>query len=340
MRGELFRKPAFFTGRVLAAVLTAAVMVATVGPVLAQTGQKTSVEGVIVKREQGAITLRGARGGDTVVSITGTTKIKERKSNPFRGAKSYAADQLAVGLNVEVRGTLTGADRVTADEIRFKDDDLRMASTVRSNVEPIENRLEGVETRLGQAEDNAQRLSGQLGEVSTVADAARAAAKAAQDSDRETRETALKSADAARDEARTANARISGLDEYDVKGTVTVLFAGGSAVISKEAAAELDSLVEMAQAHKAYVIEVLGYASSDGNAELNRRLSQRRAEAVVRHLTRKQTIPLRRIVTPFGYGEEDPVAPNDTRDGRRQNRRVEVRLLVNKVLGGPPSSMP
>lgn len=339
MTGELFRKPALLTARATATAF-ALLMLAGTCSVLAQTAQKTSVEGVIVKREQSAITLRGTRGGDTVVSITGATKIKEKKSNPFRGARAYSADQLTVGLNVEVRGTMTGSDRMTADEIRFKDDDLRMASTVRSNVEPIETRLGTVETRLGEAEDNAKRLSGQLGEVSTVADAARAAAKAAQDSDRETRETALKAAEAAKDEARTANARISGLDEYDVKGTVTVLFAGGSAVISKEAAAELDSIAEMAQAHKAYVIEVLGYASSDGSPELNRRLSQRRAEAVVRQLTRKQTIPLRRIVTPFGYGEEDPVAPNDTRDGRRQNRRVEVRLLVNKVLGGPPSKLP
>ena len=339
MRGELFQRLAFSAGRAAAAAFAVA-FIATGMPGLAQTGQKSSIEGVIVKREEGAITVRGANGAETVVTVSNATKIAEKKSNPFRGAKTYSASQLAVGLNVVVRGLSAGPNRLTASEVRFKDDDLRMATTVRSRVEPIETRLVGVETRMSQAEDNAQRLSGQLGEVSTIADAARTAAKAAQDSDIETRATALKAAEAASAEARAANSRISGLDEYDVKGTVTVLFAGGSAVLSKEASEELDSLAEMAQAHKAYVIEVLGYASSDGNPELNRRLSQRRAEAVVRHLTRKQTIPLRRVVTPFGYGEEDPVAPNDTRDGRRQNRRVEVRLLVNKVLGGPPSAQP
>ena len=83
---------------------------------------------------------------------------------------------------------------------------------------------------------------------------------------------------------------------------------------------------------KGYVLEVSGYADAAGSVERNRALSQRRADAVIRYLVENHSIPLRRIVTPYGFGESNPVAENKTRDGRAQNRRVEVKLLVNKGL--------
>ena len=68
-------------------------------------------------------------------------------------------------------------------------------------------------------------------------------------------------------------------------------------------------------------------------------LSQRRADAVIRYLVENHNIPLRRIVTPYGYGEMNPVAENETREGRAQNRRVEIKLLVNKGLTAPTPTM-
>ncbi|MFY9574265.1 MAG: OmpA family protein, partial [Blastocatellia bacterium] len=67
----------------------------------------------------------------------------------------------------------------------------------------------------------------------------------------------------------------------------------------------------------------------------NRVLSQRRAEAVMHYLAENHDIPLRRIVLPFGYGEAMPIADNTTRDGRKQNRRAEVSILVSKGLTTP-----
>jgi outer membrane protein OmpA-like peptidoglycan-associated protein len=90
---------------------------------------------------------------------------------------------------------------------------------------------------------------------------------------------------------------------------------------------------------KGYVLEVSGYADSRGSVNLNRALSQRRADAVIRYLVENHQIPLRRIITPYGYGELNPVAAYDTREGREQNRRVEIKLLVNKGLTSPTPTM-
>ena len=67
----------------------------------------------------------------------------------------------------------------------------------------------------------------------------------------------------------------------------------------------------------------------------NKLLNQHRADAVIQYLVENHQIPLRRIITPYGYGKLNPIADNTTREGRAQNRRVEVKLLVNKGLTQP-----
>ncbi len=128
------------------------------------------------------------------------------------------------------------------------------------------------------------------------------------------------------------NERISALDDYTVQQSVNVNFRAGSAVLSPDAKSSLDQIAQQAMKARGYVIEVRGFASAEGSENLNRQLSQRRADAVVRYLAETHNIPLRRIITPFGYGEKQAIADNATRDGRQQNRRVEVAVLVNRGL--------
>jgi len=78
------------------------------------------------------------------------------------------------------------------------------------------------------------------------------------------------------------------------------------------------------------VVEVVGYADSTGNTNFNHSLSERRANNVINYLVTKYNLPLRRIVQPFGYGSQKPVATNTTGEGRALNRRVEIRVLVSK----------
>jgi len=288
-------------------------------------GQKQKIKGVIVRRDADNLVLRDASGVDTTIALTNSTKVEEKKSNPFRRAKNYATTQLLRGLNIEVEGRGDNSGALVADKIKLSEGDLMVARTVESRVTPVEGRVGEAETRLSQAEQNAQRLSGQIEELNAISNAARGGAKAAQ----ETADTAIAGVNATNQRISTL---VSGLDEYEAKKTATVNFKVGSAVLSPEAKATLDEVANQAKTEKAFVIEVSGFASSDGNEDLNRRLSQRRADAVVRYLAENHLIPLRRIITPFGYGESQPIADNSTRSGREQNRRVEVKILANRGL--------
>ena len=86
------------------------------------------------------------------------------------------------------------------------------------------------------------------------------------------------------------------------------------------------------------MIEVAGHTDSTGSDAKNFRLSQQRADAVVQYLAVQHKIPLRRFVTPMGYGKTDAVADNSTREGRSQNRRVDVKMIVNRGLSQQPAS--
>ena len=83
---------------------------------------------------------------------------------------------------------------------------------------------------------------------------------------------------------------------------------------------------------KGYEIEITGFASAEGGTAMNKKLSENRARAVINYLVETHNIPLRRIGTSFGFGELQAVADNTTREGREQNRRVEVKLLVSRGL--------
>jgi outer membrane protein OmpA-like peptidoglycan-associated protein len=298
----------------------------------ATSGEKVTLEGVILSREGESFVLQTAQGTNITVRLTSATQIKEKKSNIFRKANAYTTSQLLRGLNVEVKGRNEGANQVVADQIRAKDADIRVARNVESRVEPVEKELAATEVRLSQSEKNAQQLSGQIAEVSTLTNAARSAAKAAQET-ADSAGTAAKNAGAnATAGIEKTNARINGLDDYEARTKASVLFKVGSVVLSKEAQADLDKIAQEAKNEKAYYIEITGFASSDGSEDANRRLSQKRAEAVIQYLVENHDIPLRRLLTPMGVGEKRPAADNSTREGRVQNRRVEVTILVNKIL--------
>jgi outer membrane protein OmpA-like peptidoglycan-associated protein len=323
-----------FTRRILNLMFVAIAALAVTVPTIAQVGRKQKIDGVVVSREADKLVVRDLNGSDVTVSVTSATKIVEKKANPFRSARTYPVTALLRGLEVQVEGRGDGSS-VVAEKIKFTNDDFGVARSLDTRVAPVETRvttsegrLDTAEGRLTAAEQNAQRLSGQLEELAAVANTARGGAKAAQ----ETADQALAAAKAASADIQATNDRISQIDNYEARQNVAVNFKVNSAILSDEAKAALDEIAAQAKNEKGYLIQVTGYASADGTEARNRALSERRAEAVRRYLAENHDIPLHRMINPFGYGELKPVADNATRDGRKQNRRVEVAILVNKGL--------
>jgi outer membrane protein OmpA-like peptidoglycan-associated protein len=276
-------------------------------------GQKYKIKGVVVAKEDAnTFIVRDSVGVDTRVVVTPDASIK---NNSFwGGGDRYPSTALVRGLNLSVEGVGDGSGNVAAKKIRFEKSNLAVAQSIDARVSPAEERITA-------AEQNAERLSGQIDELMAISNAAKGGAKAAQET-----------ADAAVAGVNATNKRISDLDEYVVQTTTTVNFRVGSAVLSPEAKASLDEVANTATTLKGYMIEVTGFASSDGSAKANKSLSQRRAEAVKAYLIENHNVPLRRMSTSYGYGELQAVADNTTREGREQNRRVEVKLLVSRGI--------
>lgn len=292
-------------------------------------GQKTKVSGVIVKREADSFIVRDLNGGDVLVTLSGVTKVEEKKANPFRRARNYNTTLLLRGLTVEIEGRGDSNGALMAEKVKFTDDALVVARNVETRVIPVEGRVGEAETRLTQAEANAQRLSGQIEELSAISNAAKGGARAAQES-----------ADAAIAGVEATNKRMetwfSSLDDYEAKRGITVNFKVNKFDLMPEAKLILDEIATQAKTERGYMIEVMGFASADGDEDKNRLLSQKRADSVVRYLAENHMIPLRRIITPFGYGAAQPVADNLSKEGREQNRRVEVKILVNRGITTQP----
>lgn len=129
---------------------------------------------------------------------------------------------------------------------------------------------------------------------------------------------------------------VKGIDNYKPVANVAVNFGFDKALLTKDSKEQLDSFAQQLASGKSYILEVTGGTDSTGPADYNYDLSQRRADAVVQYLASKYNVPARRFYL-IGIGKDKEVAPNDTAEGRKQNRRVEIRMLSNSTeTAGPP----
>jgi len=255
-------------------------------------GSKMKFQGVVISRDADTFTIRDRSRADYQVLISDNTSIKTN-GGFLRSGKKYPVTDILRGLIVEVEGRGNSQGQLVADKIRFNESDMRAAITS--------------DTRVGPVEENQQRITGQMDELYAIAAEAR-------------------------QQVNAVNNRVDALDDYDVKENVAVTFRVNSAVLSPEAKRQLDEFAAKVANAKAYTIEVSGHTDSTGSEAKNFRLSRARAEAVVQYLAVNHKIPLRRFVTPMGYGKTEAVADNSTASGRAQNRRVEVKMLLNRGL--------
>jgi outer membrane protein OmpA-like peptidoglycan-associated protein len=298
-------------------------------PVSVPQGQKVKVQGVVSTRDNDMFKVREPGGAETTVIMTSSTKVSSH-SRGLRGKQAYPVTYIMRGLRLQSEGRGDANGNLVADWVRFDEQDLRSAQALEQTNELAEDNA----ARLAAAEENARKLAAQIDETNAIAVAARTKA----DEAAEAAAAAQATANQAFKDAAMANARINGLDDYDMIKTIPVLFPVGSSALTKTARAGIDEAAKWAMEEKAkgntngWLVQVVGFADTTGNTAKNRALSERRAKTVIDYLVLKYNVDLRRLVQPFGYGENKPIAENKTSAGRAQNRRVEIRIMQNKGI--------
>jgi len=299
---ESSRSALLALGFAAAALLLTSVPVAAQVPAVAtkqwQPGQKGKVEGTILMRSGDELLVRQESSNDvSSVTLNDATQIESPSGLLNIDRKRQDVSLLEPGLYLKVRGR--GGDRgnLVATRISFHKGAVK-----------VQNQVSAGEVELRQRE---------------AATAARSRANT---------DTIISAMKRARDSLAAFTNRIENLDSWDAKFRGSVGFATGSAVLDEASKQSLDRAATQAMGLSNFAVEVAGYTDDKGSAAENQRLSERRVAAVVSYLAGTHNIPLRRFVNPTGLGENRPIGDNTTKAGRAYNRRVEVRILVNRGL--------
>jgi OOP family OmpA-OmpF porin len=290
-------------------------------------GKKAKIQGVIVSKTTDVLKLRADDNSIATIDLTGDTRIELKSAFGDRDPRDVRT--LIVGLRIEAKGKGNENGELVAKEVLFDRSSLRASREIDTRVSPLEVRastLEGqtaaldsragqMETKQGQLEQTEAETQQQVTEVKTEA---------------------VK----ANEGVAIVNQRVNNLDNYQEVETATVYFQLNSSALSDEAKEGLDQLAQQVLTQKAYRIEVAGFADTTGSASYNQILSGERANVVVHYLEEHGNVPIYRIITPAGMGTSQEAAPNSTSEGRKLNRRVEVRVLVNQgeVVGATETS--
>lgn len=281
-----------------------------------------NVSGMISGRTSDKLIVTTSKGKVAVV-LAADTRIKDNTGLFGLDRKELAPTVLIPGLKVEVDGTKNSKGQILAKTITVDGDDLEASQMIQAGLQPTADQVLEHEKQLL---DHEKQIGTNQANI------------AANTANIETNQQQI----AAHKEKIEKNMgdiqantqRFSALADYDVKGQATVKFASGSSQISKADMDQLKQVAETAKSQTGYIVEVTGYADSQGSAAMNTKLSEARAKAVVTYLMQQGGVPVRHIVAPGAMGEYGAAAPNETKEGRAENRRVEVKVLVNKGIAG------
>jgi outer membrane protein OmpA-like peptidoglycan-associated protein len=201
---------------------------------------------------------------------------------------------------------------------------------VRTEVGTVNSKVDTLSGTVEQTQEKTRQNEERIGQVDSKADAAGKAAQTAQSS----ADTAISMAKDVDTKVAAANSKIDAVDAANKRLIYTVTlsedqgnFKFGKADLPDTAKARLDEVINQLKANPNNIyIEIEGHTDNVGNVKLNEEIGMERAEAVKRYLYEQHQIPLHKM-NVISYGEEKPVAPNKTRQGRAQNRRVVVKVL-------------
>jgi outer membrane protein OmpA-like peptidoglycan-associated protein len=307
--------------RTIVVSLTALLFLASASVVQAS-DDKTEVKGMITARTGETLIVNSGQGSVTVV-LTDDTVTKDDKGLFGLDKQHLSSVVLIPGLKVQVKGTSDGQGRVVANTITTDGDDLETAEMIQAGLHPtaqqVQANVQAIAANQKNIASNKVQLASQKQEIDT--------------NQQNIAANQQKIAQNMKDIEENTN-RFTALSEYDVKAQATVNFNVGSSSVSAKDKEELSKLAQSATGLTGYIIEVTGYTDSTGSAAMNTELSEDRAQAVINYLVQQGNIPVRHIVAPGAMGEYGSAASNETKAGRAENRRVEVKVLVNKGIAG------
>jgi OmpA-OmpF porin, OOP family len=279
-------------------------------------------KGIISGRTGETLVVNGSQSKFTVV-LTDSTRVRDKRGLFGWGRTEMSMTVLMPGLKISVDGARDTEGRVTAQTITVDGDDIETAQMIEAGLQPTADQV---------VENEKTLLAHQKAIGANKEDIAANAA------DIETNQQQIaahkQSINQNMSDIQTNAQRFSTLADYDVKGNATVKFASGSSQVSKADVDQLKQLAETAKGLTGYIVEVTGYTDATGGAAVNTKLSENRAKAVITVLQQQGGVPIRHIVAPGAMGEYGAAAPNETKAGRAENRRVEVKVLVNKGISG------
>ena len=229
---------------------------------------------------------------------------------------------LVPGLSITAEGVgNANGNQLEASKISFSPDEFAIEIAQEQQIVANKNAA-------GQAQSTADQGVSAAATAQAGADQAQASANQAGS----TAQTAVAVGTLNTAGVQMVNHRVSDLDDYKTVGEAVIYYPSGKYDLDAKAKADLDQLAAVALSTNGYMIEIAGYASKPGTKTFNQQLSEDRAAAVAQYLREQDNIPLRRILAPAGYGATHPDAPNTDPQGRELNRRVDVKLIVNKGL--------
>jgi len=280
------------------------------------------VKGMIINRTGETLTVRSGEGTTTVV-LTDNTRTKDDTGLFGLGKDTLSSVVLIPGLKVDIDGDTDDQGRVVAKTITVDGDDLEAAEMIQSGLHPT---AQQVEANVRQLEAHGGRLASHEAQLAAQRETLEAHGMSVADHEQKIA--------ASMKDIEENTVRFTALSQFDVKGQVTLKFNVGSSKLDSQDEDALKSLAQTATGLTGYIIEVVGYTDATGSAEVNTKLSEERAKAAITYLVQQGNIPVRHIVAPGAMGEYGAVATNETKSGRAENRRVEVKVLVNKGIAG------
>ena len=287
-------------------------------------GDKAKVTGSILSRDGDLVRVRDKKSGEVVVvNITDNTKIERKKHSVlFPRHTDMDVTAMVPGLTIEAEGVGNSKGQLDADRISFTPDEFAVEVAQQQQIVANKAAAQNAQSAADQGIAAASQAQSSAGQAQASAGQASLQAQTA---------GALGIADAAA--IAKVNQRVSDLDDYKNEFEVDVFFAWDSAVLDDTAKRDLANLADIAKSLDGYMIEIAGYTSNTLSKEADQKLSEERAAVVTQYFREVKDIPMRRILVPVGYGATHPAVSNKDPKLRELNRRVDVKVLVNKSLG-------